>query len=224
MKKTGNILWGIVLIALGVIWGLNALGITNVNIFFNGWWTLFIIIPCFIGLFKNESKLGNLIGLLIGILFLLAAQDLISIQKISKLILPIILVLVGIHIIFKDSINKRFIENTINVNKDNLESYCATFSGQKVNITGENFKGLKLDAIFGGIDVDLTSADIKSDQVINASAIFGGIDIIVPKGINVKVKSNSIFGGVNNKIKDDKNNTNTIYVNASCLFGGVDIK
>ena len=54
MKKVGNILWGIVLIIIGLIIGGNALGIVNINIFFDGWWTLFIIIPCFIGLFKDD--------------------------------------------------------------------------------------------------------------------------------------------------------------------------
>ena len=34
MKKFGNILWGIVLIVLGLIIALNALGITSINIFF----------------------------------------------------------------------------------------------------------------------------------------------------------------------------------------------
>ena len=72
MEKFGNVLWGIVLIAIGLIVGGNALGITNINIFFDGWWTLFIIIPCFIGLFKDNEKTVNLIGLLIGIALLLA--------------------------------------------------------------------------------------------------------------------------------------------------------
>ena len=50
MKKFGNILWGLVFIAVGLIIGLNAMGITNINIFFKGWWTLFIIIPSLINL------------------------------------------------------------------------------------------------------------------------------------------------------------------------------
>ena len=66
MKSFGNVLWGIVLIVVGLIIGGNALGITNINIFFDGWWTLFIIVPCFIGLFKEREKTGNIIGLLIG--------------------------------------------------------------------------------------------------------------------------------------------------------------
>ena len=32
MKKTSNILWGLVLIGIGVVFGLNILNITNINI------------------------------------------------------------------------------------------------------------------------------------------------------------------------------------------------
>ena len=56
MKNISSIVWGIVLIALGLIFGLNALEITKIDIFFEGWWTLFIIIPCFIGLIKDDDK------------------------------------------------------------------------------------------------------------------------------------------------------------------------
>ena len=49
MRKFGNVLWGLVFIAIGIIIGLNSMGVTRINIFFSGWWTLFIIVPCFIG-------------------------------------------------------------------------------------------------------------------------------------------------------------------------------
>lgn len=48
MNNLTKILWGIVFIVLGVIIGLNALDITSINVFFKGWWTLVIIIPCLI--------------------------------------------------------------------------------------------------------------------------------------------------------------------------------
>ena len=99
MKKIRNTLWGIVLIVLGVIIGGNALGITNVNIFFNGWWTLFIIIPCFIGLFKEREKTGSIIGLIIGIVLLLCCQDILNFDTIWKLALPTILIIIGIFML-----------------------------------------------------------------------------------------------------------------------------
>ena len=107
MNKISNSLWGLVLILLGLIIGLNALDITDINIFFDGWWTLFIIVPCFIGLFKNESKTGNIIGLIIGILLLLGSQNIINFALIWKLIVPIILIIIGLSFIFKDAFNKK---------------------------------------------------------------------------------------------------------------------
>ena len=52
MKNLESIVIGLILIAIGVIIGLNTLNITDINIFFDGWWTLFIIIPSIISLLK----------------------------------------------------------------------------------------------------------------------------------------------------------------------------
>lgn len=212
-----NLLWGLLLIIIGIIFGLNALDITSINIFFEGWWTLFIIIPCFMGLFNDKDKKDNIIGLIIGIFLLLASQDIISFEYVLKLILPIILVVIGISIIFKDKIKKEF--KKIKVSND--KEYCATFSNQTLDL--EDFKGCDISAIFGSIKCNLKDASIKDKSVINASSIFGSITINVPSDINVKVMSTPIFGTVENKIKN-KEATKTIYVNATCLFGGITIK
>ena len=224
MKKFGELLWGLVFIALGVIIGLNAMGITHINIFFDGWWTLFIIVPCFIGLFKEHSKLGNSIGLAIGVVLLAAAQDIISFELIAKLIFPVILIIIGLNIIFKNFITTTVTEKIKSVNRNDLEGYCATFSEQRVGMNGVDFKGANLDAIFGSVVLDLNGARLAEDRVVNATAIFGGIQILVPQNMNVKVRSNSIFGGVSNKVNHKVENGPTIYVNGKGIFGGVEIK
>ena len=222
-----NILWGIVLVIIGVIVGLNALNITNINIFFNGWWTLFIIIPSLIGLLKEKDKTGNIIGLIIGVVLLLGVQNIIDLDLIWKLILPVIIIIVGLSLIFGNNLNKK-INNEIkkiNNKKGKNEEYCSTFSEQKIDFDDEEFKGVSLTAVFGGITLDLRKAKINEDVVINTTSVFGGIDIYVPDNIKIKVKSTSIFGGVDNKkIKNDNEKEHIIYINASCIFGGVDIK
>ena len=111
-------------------------------------------------------------------------------------------------------------------NKEKAEGYCSTFSGQNIKLGDEKFTGTDLTAIFSGIKFDMINAKLEKESVLNASAIFGGIEIYVPEKVNVKIKSSSIFGGVSDKRKntsqDDKNKT--IYVNATCIFGGVEIK
>lgn len=226
MKSFGNVLWGIVFIVVGLIIGGNALGIININIFFDGWWTLFIIVPCFIGLFKEREKTGNIIGLLIGVVLLLCCQDLLNFDMIWKLALPTVLIIIGISFIFKDTFNSKISKeiNKLNENRPKDSEYCATFSGQNVKFDGKKFNGTELTAVFGGVKCDLTKAIIENDVVINATSVFGGIDILVPENVKVKIKSSSIFGGVDEKRKSDTTDGHTIYVNATCIFGGVDIK
>ena len=226
MNNMKSILWGVVLVLLGVLVGTNSLGITNIDIFFDGWWSLFIIIPCFIGLFSNEDKTGNIIGLLVGVILLLGMQNIIDFNLIWKLLLPSIIVIIGLSLIFKNTFNSKINNEIKKLNNKNTKNneYCATFSGQRIDFPNEEFKGATLNSVFGSITCDLREAKIKEDVVINASSVFGGIDIIVPDDVNIKIKSNSIFGGVNNKKKNNEDKKYTIYVNASCLFGGVDIK
>ena len=227
MKTTKNIILGVILVLIGIILAGNALNLFHFNFFFKGWWTLFIIVPAIIGLLTENDKKGNLIALIIGVLLLLAVRDIIDFEIIWKLIFPIIIIVIGLSLIFKNVINK---EINTNINKLNQkmnknDGYAATFSGQDIKLDNEEFKGTNLNAIFGGVKLDLRNSIIEEDVVINATAVFGGIDIFVPDNVKIKIKSNSIFGGVSNKKKTETNGkSKTIYVNASCIFGGVDIK
>lgn len=227
MKNLNKILWGLVLVVVGVIFALNALSITNIDVFFDGWWTLFIIIPCVVGIFTSNEKTGNLIGALIGAVLLLASQNIIDLSKIWKAIIPVIIVIIGLKMIFGDifSVKKKKKMDIIKNEDTNASEFCATFSGQEVNFDNQIFKSTTLTAVFGGVECDLTGAVIESDALVNVTAIFGGVDITVPDNVNIKITSNSIFGGVSNKAKRKFiEGRPTIYINASCIFGGADIK
>ena len=203
MKKISKILWGAVLIAIGVIFSLNAFGITDIKVFFDGWWTLFIIVPCFIGIFTDREKTGNIIGLLIGLFLLLCCQNVLSFGMLWKLAIPAVIVIIGLKLILGGLFGDRAVKMISESRQkgDNIKIGCATFSGQDMNFDGEVFSGAELTAIFGGVECDLRTAIIEKDCAITASAIFGGIDIYVPDYVNVKINSNSIFGGVSGKNK-----------------------
>lgn len=61
----------------------------------------------FFGLFKDQDKTGNIIGLIVGIYLLLYCQGLINFQFAWKLVVPVIFVLIGLKMIFKDTFNKK---------------------------------------------------------------------------------------------------------------------
>lgn len=227
MKKINSILWGIVLIIVGGIFALNAFGITDIEVFFDGWWTLFIIVPCFVGIFCEREKTGNIIGLFIGVFLLLCCQNVLGFDMLLKLAVPAIIVIIGLKLIFSAIFGEKatkMLEKS-RQNGDNVKIGCATFSGQDLNFDGEVFNGAELTAIFGGVKCDLRNAVIEKDCAITATSVFGGIDILVPDYINVKINSTSIFGGVSQKNhRPNVQGAVTLYINATCVFGGVEIK
>ena len=225
MKKIGSLIWGIVLIVAGVLFALNALNVTNIDVFFDGWWTLFIIVPCAVGLFTEREKTGNIIGIVIGVFLLLCCQDILSFSVLWKLMVPAIIVIIGLKMVLKGLFGNKANEIMEKIKRDGGETKfgCATFSGCDLNYDGEVFEGAELTAVFGGVECDLRNAIIEKDCAIKVSAIFGGIDILVPGNINVKVSSNCIFGGISNKTAAHKE-APTIYISGTCMFGGVEIK
>ena len=229
MKKGSNVLWGILLIAAGVVWALNVFNITDIDIFFEGWWTLFIIVPCTISLFTSPDKISAAVGLAVGVLLLLSVREIIDWDMIVKLVVPAIIVLIGIKLIANAFSEKKTekIEESLRNNADNLDNVFCLFNGEEIKCDGKVFRGAEINAIFGGVDYDLRGAIIEPDCAIKATAIFGGIEILVPENVKVRVKSTGIFGGTSNKARrpDDKaEDVITLYVSSLALFGGVDIK
>jgi predicted membrane protein len=161
--------------------------------------------------------------------------------NIWQLIVPVILVFIGIRIMFQGAFHKKinyeeqsynaggsngFSQGTNGTNYTNASKgeYSAVFSSNHIHIT-EPFFGTSLSAAFGAIVLDLRDAQITGDVEINASAIFGGIDIYLPNGVKVKTSNVPIFGGVSNKHTQAVDPAApTIYLNSTCMFGGIDIK
>lgn len=225
MKQLKKIVWGVILIAAGSLFVLNALNITNINLFFDGWWTLFIIVPCTAGLITERDKTGNLIGVIIGVFLLLCCRDILSFSLFWKLIIPVAIIIIGLKMIFSGIFGNKANEIFSKMKNSGTRPVtgCAAFSGCDLNFNNQIFEGAELTAAFGGVECDLRNAIINQDCAIRVHSVFGGIDILVPDGINVKTNTISIFGGVSNKTQSNKN-APTIYISGICMFGGVDIK
>ncbi len=228
MQKTKSIIWGIALIILGIIFGGNAIGIFNIDIFFDGWWTLFIIVPSAISLFTEKEKLSSLFFVAIGVCLLLAAQNVFSYDVAWKVILAIFLVGLGLTAMFKGAIkgkdSKEVDENIEKLKSDENDAQIAIFSGSEHTYNNEKFSSANIVAVFGGAGLDLRNAIIKKDTYIKAFCLFGGVDIKVPKDVCIKTKSGFIFGGISDDRKDSvETGKYTLYIDAAGGFGGVSI-
>lgn len=229
-KKLSNIIWGLIFIIIGVGYAGDAMHLWRFSLFFRGWWTLIIIIPCLVSIIQSGFNIGSVTGLIIGIM-LLAAQYVSFDINFWKLIVPTIFIAIGLKIIFQGLRRKTiniesevYVEGQPNYGSAERKSYSAVFSSNNIKVA-EHFTGADLNAIFGGIALDLRDAVIDSNVEITATAVFGGIDIYVPRGVQVKVNNVPIFGGVTNKtVNGQESGGYIIYLNSTTMFGGIDIK
>ena len=210
MKKFQNSIIGILLVIVGTILGLHAFHITHINLFFEGWWTLFIIIPSLCGIFTERDKTASLIGLFIGVYLLLSCQGIISFHFLWKLFLPLVLIILGIQILFKNSFSK---------NNSSTEA-TNTFSNKKYNFDYQTYAGGNYDVSFGGMTLDF-----ESETMINVSVLFAGVDLYLPEDVDLQIESSSFFGGVDRHQRTNKeSNTKIVILKAHCVFGGINIR
>ena len=101
MKRSYYIIGGLIMILLGGFWLLRVVGVIppEFTLFFDGWWTLFIIVPSVMGLIGAQDKSLPALGLVVGVLLLLAAQGVISWALFGRIIVPAIVIVIGIFLL-----------------------------------------------------------------------------------------------------------------------------
>lgn len=158
-RDSFGIIGGLVLILIGIYIVGRAFDIITFSIFFDGWWTLFIIVPCFVGLLNHpKEKTGYLIGLGVGTVLLLNAQDFVSWRMVGPLLLAGIFVLIGLKMLFggkeKKTVYEERTDRTVEAERENAEYYTGqTYHEDEINRMKEKYtesSGEAGGAEFGG--------------------------------------------------------------------------
>lgn len=208
-----KIFLGFSLTIIGVLIGLVNFNIINKDIFFDGWWTLFIIIPSIIGLFTDEDKASSLKGLIFGVVLLLIFQDVLSMEIVGKLIFPIVLISIGTLLIFNPYIKKKVIKS---------KSSTTFFSTNR--ITPVDVNQLDLFTMFGETIVDLTNTNMDEVNRLDLSLIFGSVIIYLPSDFETINNVTSIFSDVSDRRADVKKTKKKLEINGLSLFGDIKIR
>ncbi|MFH1755911.1 MAG: DUF5668 domain-containing protein [Candidatus Latescibacterota bacterium] len=223
-RPHSNILLGMILVALGIVFLLGTFDIVDFGDFISNWWPMILII---IGLKKMTSPGeprfgGGFILFIIGVFFQLIALNILTWKFLSYL-WPVILILIGLRFIFSSRHQPRDVGS--NVSRDKIDT-VAIFGGTNLNVSSQDFKGGQATALFGGVDIDLRGAKLSAQgATIHASALFGGVDIKVPPGWNVKMEGTPLFGGMDNKCgAAESPDAPQLLIKGSAIFGGVDAK
>ena len=228
------LIWGLVFVAVGIIFGGNALNIWDIDVFFPGWWTLFLIIPGLVSMVRYGFNWGSGVLVIVGLILLFDSLDIISGRIMWKLMFPLILVIIGISIMasfFRGGTKKNIDSDEYSKSKaykyDSTQypRYTAILGGGDYKNNTENLKGVVAEAILGGLQIDLRDAKITEDIVLELTAVLGGIDVYIPDNVRVEIISGvPVLGGFEHKINRNALSGPKVKIKYTAVLGGIEIK
>jgi hypothetical protein len=101
------------------------------------------------------------------------------------------------------------------------------FTGTRRVITDQDFRGGKVDCVFGGITLDLRGADIAGDKaVLHISAVYGGAVVLIPPHWDLTIRGGAFFGGYTDQTVHPPRTPQTkrLIARGGAVFGGVTFK
>ena len=248
---SSNIVGGLILVAIGVLFLLGNLHIVRGT----DWISYWPVIPIVIGLVQlvdstsSSGRIGGGVMLVVGGLFL--ADNLGYINFPIWDLWPLILIGVGVMMLLNragfitraDAIGRLAGHRTadgqykgwnwpdMNAGYFTTSSGCvnefAIFGGSKRSVVAQDFRGGKVSVIFGGITLDLTGAGMAEDvAVLHVSALYGGVGIKIPPTWSAEVRGFGMFGGFGDHSIHPPVATGMkrLIVKGAAIFGGVGIK
>lgn len=224
-SKVTAVVFGLALVALGIALTGTTLGWWGTLVLFEGWWTLFLIVPAVVSMIDQGPNAGNLILLGIGGLLLADAQRLLGDTSVWSLFFPLVIVVVGIAVLQRALVGPKLPTDAEGRPIHPGSRLSAIFTGSTAVYTGLPFTGAVTLAMFGGLDLDLRGAQITEDVVIDATTLFGGTDIIVSPGTKVELSATNIFGGSDSNAPAPVPGTPgpVVHVRSTAVFGGLDV-
>ena len=204
-NKRTNIFLGLVFLLIGVFSLLGSLNIVSFNIFFPGWWTLFIIVPSIICMLEEKINFANVFSLTIGIILLLSVNNIISFSLVIKIIIPVFLIIFGMYIILLASLK-------------NAKSYVFSTKSFEIEENSE------INTLFSTLHLKFNKLKGKENS-INIHSVFSEVILYVPKGTRVIVEGSKVFSDViDHREEKEENYTSTLYLKMNNLFSDIVIR
>lgn len=219
---------GILIILLGVVLLLNQLGLLPHGMAVQ-FWPAALIVVGLIKLIAGNDRRDRVVGgalMCAGVLLQTNAMGYTHLTW--NEVWPMLIIFAGVLVLVRALVPKSQ-QPPSWTSPEDLSSSFFVFGGGERKLNTKEFRGARLFSIFGGYQVDLTRADMASDEAfIEANAVFGGGEIRVPTAWRVVVQGTGIFGGYSDETQhfqpDGNAPAKTLYVRGFTVFGGIEVR
>ncbi len=219
-------IWGLLFVAVGVVLLLDHLGIVSGRAFFQ-FWPMLLVLAGIASLRKRENRAWGFILIMAGTVLQLNKLNILHVSLWD--LWPLIFVAIGLMIIW-NTLEGRKVGAPPAGDSNTVLNEVAIFSSVERRVTNRQFQGGRLTSVFGGMEIDLSEADIEgTEAVLDLNIVFGGCEIRVPASWHVALRVQPIFGGIEDRTRqsapaDSSSERKTLYLKGSVVFGGVEIK
>ena len=223
-RHTPSLVLGICVILFGLALTLDQLNVPHAAFLVRLWPAILIALGA-VKLRQHDGFSGG--GFILVILGAVLLVDQFSPDGVEGALWPLLLVGAGIYLVLK-SLHQRRPPLPDPADREAFVDATAIFSGCRRQPQGlQAFKGGNLTAIFGGIELDLRTAEPPPEPMaLDVFVLFGGGEIRVPPGWAVDVRTTSIFGGVANKVYEAPLPAGAprLLITGSVFFGGFEVR
>jgi hypothetical protein len=247
---------GVILIGIGALFLLDNLHIVHVSAWVN-YWPVILIAIGLVQLVDSSYTGGRIAGgVMLGVGGLFLADNLGYLRFNVWDLWPLILIGVGVTMLWnrtswgsQDWYNRRYrmrarwrermgrggpwagwgmdpFAGGTAFSGDTLHEF-AMFGGSRRIVTAQDFRGGRVACFFGGVNLDLTGANMAGNAaVLDISAVYGGATVRVPTSWSVEARGAGIFGGfVDQTVHPPAGpDTKRLIVKGAAVFGGVTFK
>ncbi len=229
-RGRGGIITGAILMMVGLAFLLDNLGYISIGSLWR-FWPMLLVLAGVLNFIYRRRAWGTL---------LMLAGILLQLNQLGKIhfgwaqFWPMALIVLGLFVIWGalEGRNKSAVSrSTAGGDPRTTLNEAVVFGGLERRMTSQDFQGGDITAIFGGVELDLTEANMQANQATLAiTAIFGGVEVRVPPSWQVAFRGAPIFGGIEDKTRtarvDDPASPNlkTLVITGAVIFGGLEIK
>lgn len=104
-------------------------------------------------------------------------------------------------------------------------SVLAAMGGVEFEASTRHLTEARATAFIGGVELDLSGAELAPGAYLTLRAVMGGMDVIVPAHWRVEVMARAVMGGIGNLTEPDSvtDDAPLLLVDALAVMGGIEI-
>lgn len=222
-----QVVLGLLVIAMGLLFLLDNLDILDIHRAFSFWPMVFVIVGA-VKLCDTQTRGGTLLGAgLIGVGVLMMLDRMGIIRFSWSAVWPLALIGLGAYLVSKAWRGRHGVVHGIagdGAAQEELLDITAVLAGFERRVATQSFRGGEITAVMGGCSLDMRGASIQGEAVINVFAFWGGVTIKCPPDWTVELQGTPILGGFEEKTIAPPDNAKRLVIRGYAIMGGVEVR